>query len=164
MMRTGGLFVVLLATWLLLSGHYTPLIVVLGVLSCAAVAAIAHRMDIADHEGHPIHLSVHAVLLYWPWLILEIIKSNFAVARLILDPRLPISPQVITVPTSQRSELGQVIYANSITLTPGTVSLWVHTDTIEVHALDDGSAEGVLRGTMDRKVTELDGRHHERTT
>jgi multicomponent Na+:H+ antiporter subunit E len=96
-------------------------------------------------------------LLYIPWLILEVVKSNIDVARRILDPRLPISPRVIEVQASQRRDIGRVIYANSITLTPGTVSIDTDGDRITVHALTEEAAAGLLTGEMDRRVTRFEG-------
>ena len=146
----------LFVLWLLLSGHFEPLLISLGVASCLFVAFIAHRMDLVDREGHPIHLTWRA-LTYWPWLASEIAKSNIEVARLILDPRLPIGARCITVETSQKSDLGRVVYANSITLTPGTVSIFVWPDSIQVHALTRALAEGLENGEMDRRVTAMEG-------
>jgi multicomponent Na+:H+ antiporter subunit E len=95
--------------------------------------------------------------VYWPWLLWEIVKANLEVARLILAPRMAISPTVIKVKASQPDELGQVIYANSITLTPGTVSIDVRDATIEVHAITREMAEGLQTGEMDRRVTQMEG-------
>jgi multicomponent Na+:H+ antiporter subunit E len=151
-----SLSVALFALWLLLSGHYEPLIIGLGAASCIFVALIALRMDVADREGHPVHLTWRS-LIYWPWLAWEIVKSNIEVARLVLDPALPISPRVIKVKASQAEDLGRVIYANSITLTPGTVSIDVRRDTIEVHALTKSLAESLETGEMDRRVSDMAG-------
>ncbi|MDH3472449.1 MAG: Na+/H+ antiporter subunit E [Rhodospirillales bacterium] len=151
-----SLSVALFALWLLLSGHYEPLIIGLGAASCVFVALIARRMDVVDREGHPIHLTWRA-LMYWPWLAWEIVKSNIDVARIVLDPALPISPRVIKVEASQAEDLGRVIYANSITLTPGTVSIDVRGGTIEVHALTRSLAEGLETGEMDRRVSGMAG-------
>lgn len=142
--------------WLLLSGHYVPLLLGLGVLSVLLVVTIALRMDVLDREGHPIHLTPKA-LVYWSWLVWQIVKSNINVARRILNPRMPISPTVIRLKASQKSELGKVIYANSITLTPGTVSINVKGDQIEVHALTKEAAQELRRGEMDRRVTDFEG-------
>lgn len=155
MLRAVSLSVSLFVLWLLLSGHYEPLIIVLGAVSCVFVAWIAYRMDVADHEGHPIHLTWR-VLLYWIWLFWEIIKANIQVARLILAPRLAISPTVIKVKASQPDDLGHVTYANSITLTPGTVSIDVRDATIEVHAITREMAESLKTGDMDRRVTRIE--------
>jgi multicomponent Na+:H+ antiporter subunit E len=142
--------------WLLLSAIFEPLILAFGLVSCLGVVAIAHRMEVIDHEGHPIHLGRKAVG-YWPWLALEITKANLDVARRIIDPGLPISPTLVKLKTSQKSELGQVIYANSITLTPGTVSIDVEGDEITVHALSAEAAAELEKGDMDRRVTAMEG-------
>jgi multicomponent Na+:H+ antiporter subunit E len=113
-------------------------------------------MDTVDHEGHPMHLVGRAVV-YWPWLLWAIIKANIDVALRILSPRLPISPTMVEVQTSQKSALGQVIYANSITLTPGTVSVDLTDGMIIVHALSRESAEALMDGEMDRRVTVMEG-------
>lgn len=152
-----SLSLVLFVVWLLLSGHYEPLTTSLGVASCLFVAWIAHRMDVADHEGHPIHLTWRAAF-YWPWLFGEIVKSNIDVARIILNPRLPIRPQIVWIKASQADDLGSTIFGNSITLTPGTVTIDVVDDNIEVHALANAFAEGLRSGEMDRRVTEMEGR------
>ena len=156
MLRAASLFVILYAVWLLLSGHDEPLLLALGAASSAAVVAIAWRMDLIDHEGHPVHLSWR-ILFYWPWLLWEIAKANVAVARIILHPALPIAPVMLKAPTSQRSELGQVIYANSITLTPGTVSVDVEESAIHVHCLNRDLAASIESGDMDRRVSKVEG-------
>ncbi len=156
MLRAVSLFAVLFVTWLLLSGVYEPLIVGFGVASCLLAVLIARRMEIVDHEGHPVHLGWRAPL-YWVWLGWEVVKSNIDVAKRIVSPGLPISPTVVTVKTSQSTELGQVTYANSITLTPGTISLRVDKDSIYVHALSRDAAAALEQGEMDRRVTETEG-------
>ena len=155
-MRSFSLFLFLFALWLLLSGFFEPLLLGLGLVSCALVAWIAHRMDVIDHEGHPIHLTWRAPI-YWAWLAWEIVKSSIAISRIIIDPKLPIAPRVIKVKASQADELGHVIYANSITLTPGTVSIDVVDHSIVVHALTEETAADLETGDMDRRVTRMEG-------
>lgn len=156
MLHAISLGLVLFSTWLLLSGYFEALLLVFGVLSCAIVLIVVHRMDVVDHEGHPVHLGWR-ILPYWVWLLVEIVKSNVEVARMILAPRMPIGPVMVRVPTSQHGELGQVIFANSITLTPGTVSIRVSGREILVHAITQGMADDLLRGEMDRQVTRMEG-------
>lgn len=156
MVRTISLTVALFVLWLLLSGHYEPLIVILGLLSCVFVAWVARRMDVVDREGHPIHLTWRAAT-YWPWLLWQIVKSNIDVARIVLSPRMPIERQIVWVKASQVDDLGYVIYGNSITLTPGTVTIDLIDDKIGVHALSDAFAEDLKSGDMDRRVTEMEG-------
>lgn len=156
MLHAISLGLVLFATWLLLSGYFEPLLLTLGVTSCLAVVWVAHRMDVVDREGHPIHLGLR-MIGYWLWLAVEIIKANIDVAKCIVDPRLPIRPNLFWTKASQHSELGQVIYANSITLTPGTISMRVTGGRILVHALTTEAAAGVETGDMDRRVCALEG-------
>ena len=152
-----ALSLVLGAVWLTWSGIFEPLLLSLGLVSVVIVLFLAQRMKLIDAEGVPIELSLRA-LLYAPWLMLEIFKSNIDVARRILSPSLPISPRMLRVKATQRGDLGQVIYANSITLTPGTVSVEMEGSEITVHALTREAAEGLLAGEMDRRVTRVEGR------
>ena len=152
-----SLAAVLYGLWLLLSGHYTPLLLSIGGICAVFVVVIATRMDVVDHEGHPVR-HVFRLLVYWPWLLWQILWANVDVARRILSPSLPIQPELFIVRASQRSELGQVIYANSITLTPGTVTVEEETGEFVVHALSRSAAEEIRGGQMDRKVTAIEGR------
>jgi multicomponent Na+:H+ antiporter subunit E len=151
-----GLFLAVI--WLLLSGHYTLLLISFGLLSVALVVLLALRMDVVDHEGHPLHLNSKALVIYWCWLLKEIFVSNIYVCRLILSPAMPISPTVIALRSSQSSDLARVIFANSITLTPGTVTIDVDGDITEVHAITEDAAKSLLQGSMDGKVTALESR------
>lgn len=147
----------LFGVWLLWSGHYTPLLLSLGMGSCLVILSLVIRMDIVDDEGQPVHL-VTRLPWYGPWLLKEVVVANLDVTKRILNPRLPISPTLFVVKASQHTELGQVIYANSITLTPGTITVQVKDGHIAVHALARESQEELRRGTMDRKVAALEKR------
>ena len=155
-MRSLGLLAVLAILWLLLSGYFLPLILAFGVLSCLLVVFVAWRMDVIDHEGHPVELGLRA-LTYFPWLAIEIVKANIDVARRLCRAKPDISPQLFRTPASQRNELGQVIYANSITLTPGTISLQIDGGKVLVHALSRDGRQGVETGEMDRRVSAMTG-------
>jgi len=151
-----SLSAVLFGVWLLLSGHYTPLLLGLGGVSTVLVVAISLRMDVVDHEGHPLHLGLR-ILWYWPWLMVQVLRANVDVARRVLSPSLPISPRMFKVRATQRTDLGRVIYANSITLTPGTVSVELEGSVILVHALTAEAAEDLREGTMNRLVVGVEG-------
>ncbi len=101
-MHSISLGLLLFGVWLLLSGFFEPLLLGLGVVSCLVVVLIAHRMDVIDREGHPIHLGWR-IVIYWFWLALEIVKANIDVARRILDPKLPIQTVLIRIQTSKNS-------------------------------------------------------------
>lgn len=156
MLHAASVFLVLYAFWLLLSGLFTPFLLAAGAGCALAVLAFARRMDVIDREGHPIHLGWRALVSYWPWLIKEIAKSSWDVSRRILDPRLPISPTLARFRPSQKSELGLVIHANSITLTPGTVAVEVEAGEFLVHALTREGAAGLAGSEMDRRVAALE--------
>lgn len=158
MLHVASLGAITFSLWLLLSGHYNLLLVSLGVVSCILVVFISVRMDVADHDGHPIHLGLKAIS-YWPWLIWQIILSNLVVCRYILHPKLPICPTVVNIKSSQKTEMGRVIFANSITLTPGTVSMDIDDNkVIQVHALTRSIAAELEQGEMDRRVTQTEGK------
>jgi multicomponent Na+:H+ antiporter subunit E len=142
--------------WLLLSGIFEAWLLALGLGSIIVVVIFANRMDVIDHEGHPIHISWRT-LMFWPWLALEIIKANINVARVILDPKMPITPKILHINSLQVTELGHVIYANSITLTPGTVTVGLENGAMNVHALTPVAIEGLLSGEMDRRVHAVEG-------
>ncbi len=154
--RALSLAVILFVTWLLLSGHYQAFVVTLGVLSCLVIVFVTVRMDVLDREALPIHLTWGAVP-YWLWLVKEIWIAAIDVTKVILSPKLPISPRMAQLTSTQKSELGQVIYANSITLTPGTFTIRVFDDQLLVHALTQEGVDGLLTGEMDRRVTKMEG-------
>ena len=146
-----GIFLAVL--WMLLSGFFMPLLLFFGLVSVCITVYLAIRMEVVDHEGHPVHLKIRLTVSYWLWLLKEVIISNIDVCRRIISPDMPISPVVIKVKSTQETDLGHVIYANSITLTPGTVSMNIDGDIIEVHALTTEGAENLQAGEMNRRVT-----------
>jgi multicomponent Na+:H+ antiporter subunit E len=156
MLRSISAFIVLLGFWLLLSGYFTAFLVGAGAGSALAVVLFARRMEVVDREGLPIDLSP-AVISYWPWLAWEIVKSAWDVSKAILDPRLPISPTLVRFKPSQRSVVGLVTHANSITLTPGTITIEASDDEFFVHGVFRAAAEGTVDSEMDRRVRHLEG-------
>jgi multicomponent Na+:H+ antiporter subunit E len=146
----------LFAFWLVLSGHYTPVLIAAGAGSAVVCVLAAIRMRVADPEGHPIEL-FRGALTYWPWLAWEIAKSAWAVTKIILHPTLPISPTMTTVRASQKTATGVATYANSITLTPGTITVGVSGNDLTVHALVRDGALDLEGGGMDRRVSEFEG-------
>jgi multicomponent Na+:H+ antiporter subunit E len=151
MRKSISLFVLLFTVWLVLSGYFEALLLILGLVSCAFVVWIAKRQDVVDHEAHPVNLRPIRWILYTFWLVGEIVKSNIDVAKRVWDPKLPISPTIVKVPADP-DELRQVIYANSITLTPGTVSIDLTDATITVHSLTREGALALEQGEMARRV------------
>ena len=148
------LFVFYFVIWLLLSGHYDPLLLTLGVLSCLTCLYVTWKAKFIDEEGLPLHLLIR-LPIYTLWLFKEIIKANIDTAKIIIinNP----DPQNFRVKSSQKTEAGKVTYANSITLTPGTVTTVLDGDILEVHALSSDMADDVKSGAMDKKVSWLEG-------
>jgi len=155
MRHTISLSLALVAFWLLNSGHYTSLILWLGVISIVAVVYIVHRMDVVDHESQPLGLS-KKILGYYVWLAKEIILANISVVKQIWLGKDTISPTLTTIYASQKTDMGKVIYANSITLTPGTVTVDIVADRITIHALMRETIKGLETGEMDRRVSQLE--------
>ncbi len=153
-----SLLLTLIIFWLLLSGMYTPFLLAAGVGSACAITLLSRRMRLADEESHPIHLAWGAVFSYWPWLIKEILKSSWDVARRIVNPAMPISPTLVEFAPSQKTAVGLVTHANSITLTPGTIAVEVEAGRFLVHALTAEGAAGLAGSEMDRRCTRLEGR------
>jgi multicomponent Na+:H+ antiporter subunit E len=156
-MRRVTLAIVLFLFWLALSGHYTAFLIGAGAASAVLCVLVAERLRVADAEGHAIHLAWNA-LSYFPWLLWEIVKSGWAVTKVVIDPRLPISPTMTRVTATQRTSVGIATYANSITLTPGTITVGVKGDQLTVHALVRDGAIDLEAGGMDARVTRFEGR------
>lgn len=146
----------LAAHWMLLSGHTEPLLLAFGILSVAFVIFMARRMYTVNVESHPFEL-LPRLVGYWLWLLKEIIKSNIDTARRALGPKSLVQPVVINVPARQKTDLGLVIHANSITLTPGTITVGVNGNDLTVHALVKDGALDLEAGGMDRRVSQFEG-------
>ena len=156
-MRLVLLAITLAAFWMVNSGFLKPLLLAFGVLTVGIGIYFAVVMRTADEEGYPVQTLVGAVT-YWPWLFWEIIKSSWTVAQIIIDPRLPISPTMTIVKSGQETAAGQATYANSITLTPGTITAGVVGDEFTIHALRTAGADDVEAGDMNARVREFEGK------
>ena len=141
--------------WLGISGVYKPLMFVFGGASVALVVWLSVRMHVVGVQHNPVLYSWR-LPAYWLWLIGQIVCTSINVARLVLNPK-GIRPRVFRAPMTPRSSVAKVTYANSITLTPGTVTLLLEPDFVDVHALDDKSAASVVSGSMAKRVCWLEG-------
>lgn len=157
MRRILGLAVLLAGFWLVLSGHYTGVLLTLGAGSVALAVWVVHRMGVVDRESLPVHL-LPRLLRYLPWLVAEVLRSSLRVTRQVWSPRRRLRPAVAVTQTRELSELTQVIYANSITLSPGTLSLSVDDAGIEVHSLDEAGLTALHEGGMRARVRRLEPR------
>ena len=145
-----GLIVALSALWLGLSGHYVTLTLSLGGGSILLCIILAYRFDILDREGSP-YGRLLPLMAYWVWLMVEIFKANWVVIKACLKSDLDINPALVKVKTGCESDLARTVFANSITLTPGTVSVAIDGDKILVHALYEEQAQPEAFTEMDRR-------------
>ena len=155
MRHTVSLSIFLTTFWLLNSGHYSILMLSLGAASIVFVVYLVHRMDVVDHESQPVHLTLKFPA-YCVWLIKEVILANILVVKHIRLGNKSISPTLKTIKAGQKTDIGKVIYANSITLTPGTVTVDLQSDELTVHALCRESLEELEVGDMDHRVSLLE--------
>jgi multicomponent Na+:H+ antiporter subunit E len=146
----------MMALWLMLSGIYKPMLIGFGIVSVALVMVIVRRMDQVDGDHVRISIKPIQFFFYLFWLSIEIAKSNWRVTKIILARAMPIRQNLFEVPYTQTSDLGQVIFANSITLTPGTLTIETETGDFLVHALSYESADMDALADMDRRVTEIE--------
>lgn len=155
-LRGISLGLALTAFWLALSGHYTAFLLCVGAGCVSFCFWIAHRMGVIDDEGQPIQLIARAPG-YWAWLWVQIFKSSVQVTRLIWSPRLRISPVMTRVRSQPKSGAGIATFANSITLTPGTITTGVKDDVLTVHAVTRAGADDVESGEMNARVRAFEG-------
>ena len=146
-----GLAIALAALWFALSGETTSMFLMLGVLSVLLALWLAARLKIIDRDASPYHRLVQLVT-YLGWLMVQIVKANIAVIGRILGPRHAIDPALVNVATTARTDLGKALFANSITLTPGTVTVDVDGDELVVHALVREQSRSHSFAPMDRRA------------
>jgi multicomponent Na+:H+ antiporter subunit E len=142
--------------WLLMSGLYKTLIFTLGTFSVLLTVFIIKRMDKVDEHKLGYDIGIFATLKYLVWLMVEIAKSNWAVTKVILSRNMPSNQNMFEVPVTQKSEIAQVVFANSITLTPGTVTVESEDDNFIVHALDFSESDMDALAEMDARVSAIE--------
>ena len=142
--------------WLLMSGLYKTLILSFGVISIILVMFFTQRM--AEKDGYELKSELNAfkTVKYFGWLFIEVVKSNLEVSKILLSQTIEINQKFINTPVSQKSDLAKVLFANSITLTPGTVTVETEDKNFVVHALNvtDGSLDELKQ--MNEKVTHIE--------
>lgn len=154
-MRWVSLTALLIVFWAVLSFELTqPFLVASGLLTAFLVARASKRTGLIP-DGSPV-MHVRTVITYTPWLLWQIIVANVRVILLVWHPKLPIDPRVVEIPCSLKTNLGRAIYANSITLTPGTVTIEVEHDKLLIHALTAADEAGLNEGTMESLIKQLE--------
>ena len=154
-MRVVSFGIILYLFWLALSGYFKAFLLIGGLATVLFVLYAARRMKLIDTESYPAHL-LPAASTYWPWLLWEIVKAGWAVTKAVLRPKLDISPTMTRVIASQTTPACIATYANSITLTPGTITTAVRGNILTVHALERSGALDLEEGGMDARVTRFE--------
>jgi multicomponent Na+:H+ antiporter subunit E len=154
--RKAVLAVLLAASWLLWSGMFKPLLLALGGVSCLLVLYLAQRMRLFEHDVFSLRFTGR-LLRFWGWLGREIVRSSLDVTRVVLSPKLPISPTVTEFDSACEHPVDRTILGNSITLTPGTLTLRIDERHFVVHALTEDGAREIAGGEMDGRVAALRG-------
>ena len=155
-MKKLGAFVLLFVLWVLLSGIFDPLLFFFGSISAFMVIIITHRMDKTDNYPLTVKFNIVEVISYFFWLILEIVKANLQVVKIIITNRKFNNQKVFKVKSTQFTDVAQVLFANSITLTPGTITIETEKDHLLVHALDYSKEQLESLNIMNKKVTKLE--------
>lgn len=149
-------FTILLTFWLLLSGHFDFLHVLLGVASSLFVAYVSQDALIGHTDIRSNVQKVGRFVSYLPWLFYQIVLANLDVVYRTLHHRMPIDPAILSFQTDLKTDFGMATLANSITLTPGTVTLDVHEGRFVVHVLSKEPAESLLRGVSQSLVERIE--------
>jgi multicomponent Na+:H+ antiporter subunit E len=154
LIRAAILLILLGAAWVLWSGLFKSLLLGLGVFSCLLTVYLTHRMGYFQNNVFALRFGIR-LFAYWAWLAREVVRSSIDVARIVLTPSLPISPQMVEIISTANHPVDQAMLGNSITLTPGTLAIDVYQGKIKVHCLTKAGADDLLAGEMDRRVAAL---------
>ncbi len=155
-MRYFIVFFILYLNWILWSGKFDAFHLSLGVISCALVTFMSHDLFLTRKKITP-KIVVESIrfIKYIPWLLYQIVLSNIHVASLVLSPRMPIDPKLIRYKTKLKTDIELVTFANSITLTPGTITADIIDGEYVVHALSRKVADDLMTGEMEDKVAHI---------
>lgn len=150
-------FLILFVHWLIWSGMFDSFHVSLGVVSCAIVTFMSHDLLFGTGKFSSWHMSVFFRFFgYIPWLLYQIILSNIHVAYLVLHPKMLIEPSMITFETKLKKDISIVTFANSITLTPGTITIDIKDGKyFVIHCISRKVIDDLLSGEMERKIARI---------
>jgi multicomponent Na+:H+ antiporter subunit E len=150
-----GTAFILFAFWMLLSGKFDAFHLTLGAICCTISAYLFHDLLFANVRVGDMRVVAARFICYIPWLIQQIVLSNLHVASVVLRRKMPIDPQIITFKTKLETDISSVTLANSITLTPGTITMDIRDGVYYVHALDQKVADDLNAGEMEDRVAHI---------
>jgi len=153
--------VIMFAFWFLMSGQLLPILLILGVVSSLLVARWSHDLLIGRVDKMPDLSRGFRIIAFLPWLFWQIVLSNIYVIYLVLHPKMPIEPTIVRFKNNLKTDLGIVILANSITLTPGTITIEGNHNEFVVHSIAKKISDDLLAGEMQARVKGIEGTEKE---
>jgi multicomponent Na+:H+ antiporter subunit E len=152
-------FFLLFANWIVFSGKFDAFHLGLGVISSLFIAWISQDFLFHDRSKtwEERMREAGAFLQYIPWLIVEIIKANLHVFKLAMTRNgyEEVAPRIVTIKTYLKTDFAKFVFANSITLTPGTITMLIRGDVFHVHTMSQFLEDDLLEGAIERKVAEV---------
>ena len=149
------LYIIIFSFWLLLSGVLDSFHIISGLISTGIVTKFTYDMVYVSETGHHNVIKIIRFFIYLPWILYQIILANFDVAKKALSPTMPIDPDFVTFNSFLQGDLSKTVLANSITLTPGTVTVDIDGDEFLIHAISKEAGDDLLEGTMERNVAHI---------
>lgn len=144
-------FLILFAIWLVFSGHFDALHLALGLACSGLVAVFSSELLFPETLSSRTAVTAWRVVRYLPWLLYQIVLANLHIVYLVCRPG-QLRPQIVRFKTGLTSDLAKVVFGNSITLTPGTITMDIHDGEFTVHAVSDQAARSLRNGEMERRV------------
>ncbi|OGW42044.1 MAG: hypothetical protein A2010_06215 [Nitrospirae bacterium GWD2_57_9] len=148
-------FLILFPVWVIWSGMLDAFHLALGVISCAIVALLSHDLLFKRRTFNTWARESGRFMAYLPWLLYQVVIANFHVVYLVLHPKMPIEPRIVRFRSGLKNELAQVVFANSITLTPGTITADIVEGEYVVHAISKKTADDLVSGDMEKRVSRI---------
>lgn len=153
------MFILLFALWIIFNGRITPEIVLLGIGIVSLIFLFLCRfMDYSIRKDMRAYRNLFAGIAYLFLLVAEIVKANFCVMKLIVSSKYVVEPKLLTFETDLKGEAAKVVLANSITLTPGTITVTLDEDTYLVHCLDKELGEGIEASSFVERLRKMESR------
>ena len=148
---------IMFAFWIFLSGKFSFILLLSGIISSLLVSYISHDLLIGNGDMKLGFIRTIRFIRFLPWLLWQIVLANIDLAIRTLHPKMPINPMLINFKNNLKTDLGMVILANSITLTPGTVTIDVNENEFLVHVISEKAAQSLISGEMQARVKKIEG-------
>jgi len=148
---------IMFAFWIFLSGKFSFILLLSGVISSLLVSYMSNDLLIGNGDIKLGFIRTIRFIRFLPWLLWQIVLANIDLALRTLHPKMPINPILINIKNNLKSDLGMVILANSITLTPGTVTIDVNENKFLIHVISEKAAQSLISGEMQARVKKIEG-------